>query len=193
MNLLDFARGPGLQVSLVVLIIGVFWRLLGSYLLVRNRDFSKPRETGTVRGGLRTIFSRFWHHKEFVKPTAFHLVAGYVLHIGLLVVVFLFVPHIVFLKGLTGLSWPGLPNDLVLLAGALTIAALVALLIRRLTHPVMRLISNADDYFSWLITLLPLVTGILAYAHLGADYETLLAIHLLSVEALLIWFPFGKL
>jgi nitrate reductase gamma subunit len=27
----------------------------------------------------------------------------------------------------------------------------------------------------------------------GATYETLLAIHILSVDVLLIWFPFGKL
>ena len=30
-------------------------------------------------------------------------------------------------------------------------------------------------------------------AHVGARYETLLAIHILSVDLLLIWFPFGKL
>ena len=29
--------------------------------------------------------------------------------------------------------------------------------------------------------------------HLGARYETLMAIHLFSVEAFLIWIPFGKL
>jgi len=30
-------------------------------------------------------------------------------------------------------------------------------------------------------------------AHLGLRYETMLAIHILSFELLLIWFPFGKL
>jgi nitrate reductase gamma subunit len=34
----------------------------------------------------------------------------------------------------------------------------------------------------------------LAYAHAGgARYETLLAVHILAVQALMIWFPFGKL
>jgi nitrate reductase gamma subunit len=58
---------------------------------------------------------------------------------------------------------------------------------------VQRFISNADDYISIFVVLVPLVTGILAFAHFGARYETLLAIHLLSVEVMLIWFPFGKL
>ena len=35
---------------------------------------------------------------------------------------------------------------------------------------------------------------LLAYAHAGGiRYETLLGAHILSAEALLVWFPFGKL
>ena len=37
------------------------------------------------------------------------------------------------------------------------------------------------------------VQSILAVAHVGARYETLLALHILSFDLLLIWFPFGKL
>jgi nitrate reductase gamma subunit len=32
-----------------------------------------------------------------------------------------------------------------------------------------------------------------AYMHLFGPYQWLLAIHILSVEALMIWLPFGKL
>ena len=57
-----------------------------------------------------------------------------------------------------------------------------------------QLISNFDDYFSWLVTIAPLATGMAAFAHLGGwPYERLLAVHLLSAELLLVWFPFGKL
>jgi nitrate reductase gamma subunit len=66
-------------------------------------------------------------------------------------------------------------------------------LFRRVTNPVMRMLSNFDDYFSWFITALVIVTGIAATAHIGGPYQTLLAVHILSVDALLIWFPFGKL
>jgi nitrate reductase gamma subunit len=58
---------------------------------------------------------------------------------------------------------------------------------------VLRLISTANDYFSWFVTALPVVSGLMAVSHLWAPYETLLAVHLLSVALLLIWFPFGKL
>jgi nitrate reductase gamma subunit len=41
--------------------------------------------------------------------------------------------------------------------------------------------------------MLVMVTGLAATAHFGARYQTLLAIHLFSVDVLLVWFPFGKL
>ncbi|MBX5454508.1 MAG: nitrate reductase, partial [Acidobacteriia bacterium] len=64
---------------------------------------------------------------------------------------------------------------------------------RRLTHPVLRLLSTADDYFAWIVTVLPVITGLAATSHLGARYETLLAVHILSVALLLAWLPYGKL
>ena len=85
------------------------------------------------------------------------------------------------------------PSPMIFLAGVITLAILVMLLVRRMVHPVLRMISTADDYISWVVTTLPIITGLLAVAHLGLRYETMLAIHILSVELLLIWFPFGKL
>ncbi|MGB0723623.1 MAG: nitrate reductase [Gammaproteobacteria bacterium] len=192
MTLLDFARGPGLQWSLIILVAGLLIRVVGALLLARETDWSKPR-AGSTGPGIRAVFSRFLPHREFVKPTMFHLVAGYVLHIGLFVVIFFFGPHIAFIQDLTGLNWPGLPNDVVLIAGVLTGASLIAFLVRRMTHPVMRQISGFDDYASNLITLAPIVTGIMAYAHVGMDYETMLAVHILSVELLFVWIPISKL
>ena len=69
----------------------------------------------------------------------------------------------------------------------------LALLVRRMENPVLRLISNFDDYFSWLMAILPIVTGLIIPLRLGVRYETLLAIHILSVALLMIWLPFGKL
>jgi nitrate reductase gamma subunit len=41
--------------------------------------------------------------------------------------------------------------------------------------------------------MLVIVTGLGATAHIGGRYETLLGVHILSFDALLVWFPFGKL
>jgi nitrate reductase gamma subunit len=194
MTLLEFARGPALQWSLVILLLGVAWRLLGILLLRRKPDYSEPRShAAPAWGAVRTVFTRMWPRKEFQARTAYGVGLGYVFHIGLAIVVFLFVPHILFIRDLTGLSWGGLPSGVIYASGVVTLIALIAALVRRFTHPVLRLLSNFDDYFSWFVTTAPVASGLAAVAHLGARYETLLALHILSVELLFVWFPFGKL
>jgi len=205
MSLLDFARGPALQWSIVIFLIGVLWRLLGVLLLRTRKDLSEPRNAAAWKG-LRLIALRSWPRKEFLGGTAFGEVMGYTFHLGFLLALFFFVPHVLFfadifrgllgtdLRSLVGFGWPALPNSMVTLLSAISIAALVAVLIHRLVSPVKRLISNFDDYFSWFVTMAPLATGMAAFAHLGGwPYERLLAVHILSAELLLVWFPFGKL
>ena len=96
-------------------------------------------------------------------------------------------------KQVFGFAWPYLPGGAVYFFSAVSVAALLAVLIHRIANPVKRMLSNFDDYFSWVVTITPIATGLLAYAHWGAPYATLLALHLLSVELLMVWFPFGKL
>jgi nitrate reductase gamma subunit len=193
MTLLDFARGPALQWALIIFVFGVLWRIAGAMLITARQDLSKPRRDTAVRDGLSTIVTRSLPEHQFEKKIRFQHYTGYVWHIALFISVLFFAPHILFFESVLGFGWPNLPNGIILVTGAIALAILLALLIRRTIDPVMRLISNADDYISSIVVIVPIVTGILAFAHIGARYETLLAIHFLSVEALFIWFPFGKL
>lgn len=195
MDLLSFARGPALKVGIAVFCLGVVWRILGFALLRIRRELSAPRNRllKTLWGGVLTMGTRSWPHPEFIGRTGAGEAIGYGYHLGLFAVVLLFTPHILFLRSLFGLSWPGLPSGVITVIAVLTTTLLLAVLFRRLTNPAMRLLSNFDDYFSWFINMLVLVTGLAATAHLGGPYERLLALHILSVDALLIWFPFGKL
>lgn len=193
MDLLDFARGPALQVAALVFVAGLIWRLLHLFLTMKKSDISEPRQGGSVGGGLRTIFSRFLHHEPFRQRTRNGTVLAYTIHIGLAVVVLGSAPHILFIESFSGLSWSPMPNVAIHFAAALTLAALLTSLGRRMSHPVLKMLSNFDDYFTWLVTTLPVVTGLMAVAHVGARYELLLAIHILSFNVFLIWFPFGKL
>ncbi len=195
MDLLEFSRGPALQISLAIFVFGVSWRLLGLLLLPWRVDRSAPR-AGTPPALVSVLLAnvrKMWPHKTFVRASIFQFVNGYVFHVGLAIVVFLFAPHILFIKSLFGVTWPGLPSNLVYAVGAITAFSIVAGLVHRLTNPVLRLISRTDDYVSWLVTLLPLLTGLLAVIQIGARYETLLALHILSICVFFVWFPFGKL
>jgi len=204
MDLLAFARGPGMYWATTVFVIGVLWRLVGILLLRRKKDLSEPRNRAAWKG-LRLIGLRSWPRKEFLGGTAFGEIMGYTFHIGFFVALFLYLPHILFFEDIAksliginfkrvfGFGWPYLPGGVIYFFSAVSLAALIAVLIHRIASPVKRMLSNFDDYFSWLVTIAPVATGMLAYSHFGAPYSTLLALHLLSVELLMVWFPFGKL
>jgi len=195
MDLLTFARGMGLKAAIAIFCLGVTWRIVAFALLKIRRDFAAPRESilKYLSGGLITTMARSWPHREFIGRTGPGEALGYSYHLGLFAVVLLFTPHILLLGSLFGFTWPGLPSSIITIISVLTLTLFLAVLFRRVTNPVMRMLSNFDDYFSWFITMLVMVTGLAATAHVGGPYETLLAIHILAVDALLIWFPFGKL
>ena len=193
MDLLEFARGPALQVAAYILVAGSIWRIVGILLLKEKADFSEPRKSAGLSAALKVIYTRSFTAQPFAKATMYPKMMAYVQHIGLFAVVFLFVPHIMFFEGFLGFEWPGLPNSVIYVFGVAAVVASLALLIRRVTSPVLRLISNFDDYFSGFVAILPIATGLLIPMRMGIRYEDLLAIHILSVVLFMIWLPFGKL
>jgi nitrate reductase gamma subunit len=203
MDLLHFARGPALTVALAVFVLGTLWRLARVLLRPRMPDLSPPREGAPANlvGAMRSVIHGLWPRKEFVRALWIGTIAGYVFHIGLALVFFGYAPHIAFIRRLTGLSWPALPDVVMYLAAGATVIALVAALASRLTDPVLRKISNADDILTWTVTFLPIITGMAVafepsaaiLAHDQPFHPVRLAVHLLTLELLLVWFPFGKL
>jgi len=123
----------------------------------------------------------------------FNVIVGWVWHIGFLIALLLFIPHIELIKSVLGVSWPGLPNPVVDAVTAVTIVALIATLVHRFNHPVKKRISTAEDYLIWAVTFLPLLTGYVAYHRLINPYPLALGLHILTVEIFLIVLPFTKL
>lgn len=192
LDLLTFARGSALNWALMIFVAGVILRLFEIFGLGRKADLARPH-TDSPGNGWRTMFTRSLPPEGLLKRDPVTYIAGYVFHLGLLVVIFLFAPHIEFFHSLIGFSWINLSTPLI---DALVVAAIVALgvlLAHRLNNPVKRMLSGFGDYFAWALTLLPLLTGYMAYHHLVLEYTLMLALHLLSVELLLVLLPFTKL
>lgn len=192
MTLLDFARGPAMQWALIIFLVGVSFRLVGIFLFDHKKPLSAPRGNAKA-AGYKAIFTRSTPHAVFRKRVGNAYLTSLVWHLGFVFVLFFFQPHILFFEGLLGVSWPGVANSIVMPVGGITLILLVLAFVKRLNHPVLKLISGAGDYVTLLVTALPLLTGLLASAHLLLPYETMLALHILSICLLLIWVPFGKL
>lgn len=192
MQFLTWVRGPGLDIAVGIFLLGVLWRLVEIYSLGRKKDLAAPRHVSGA-SGWHTVFRRSVPPEGMLKRSPVSYLGGYTFHIGLAIVVFLFAPHIKLIESLTGLSWPGLPSQFIDLVAVVTLAAMVVVLVDRINKPVKRYLSTFQDWFTWALTFLPVLTGWMAVQHLLLPYTTMLALHILSVELLLVFLPFTKL
>ncbi len=191
-ELLYWLRGTGLQVASAVFVLGMGYRMLHLALLGRSRSLAVARGS-EWRQGLRMIWRR---SVDMPRPGArgrFTLVAGYLFHLGFFVTLFLLAQHIALLRAVLGFGWPALPRGVIDVSAILALAALVAMLVHRFTDPVKRLLSDLQDHLVWLLTFLPLLTGLILLHGDGSDYLTLSILHTASVELLLVVSPFTKL
>ncbi|MGB8856933.1 MAG: hypothetical protein WCC58_09725 [Burkholderiales bacterium] len=202
MDLLDLARGPLLTGAIFIFVAGIAWRLFSLWRMPTSHAAAAPaRQAFGTGAALGAAVGRMIPSGSFRPSATLVTLNPYLFHIGLAVVFFGYAPHIAFVRRLTGLSWPAFPDAVMYLSAAVTIISLLMALMFRLTNDVLKKISKADDWITWTITFLPLVTGmalvtdssamILARDHVL--YRGPLAVHLLSLELLLVWFPFGKL
>ena len=192
LELLTWARGPGLTIALAICAFGILLRLFEIFGLGRKADLSKPREH-SPGSGWRTIVSRSLPPPGLLKRAPVTYIGGYVFHLGFAITLLFFVPHIELARSLVGIGWPGLPMPVVDISAVAAMLGLLAVLASRLANPVKRFLSGFQDYLAWLLTFLPLATGYLAFHHLLIDYTLALALHILSVELLLVALPFTKL
>lgn len=188
MELLNWSRGPALQAALLIFLFGMLLRLLEIILLGRDKDYAKPRGSA-MGGGVHTLFAR----SIPARGTWPHHLSGYIWHVGYLIVLLFFAPHILLFQYFFGFHWSAMANSVIDIVTIVTLAALCFTLFSRISDPVRRLLSNAEDYFTWLLTFLPVATGYMAMHRIGSDYTLMLAIHISSVNLLLVVFPFTKL
>ncbi|MDE3237959.1 MAG: nitrate reductase, partial [Paracoccaceae bacterium] len=113
MSLLDFARGPAITVALDLFSLGVLWRLISLLGLpwAKDRSLRRPGAGSDLANALSGFVRHLWVPKGIGLTSRFAMINGYVFHLGLAVIVFGFAQHILFLRGLFGVGWPGLPTS----------------------------------------------------------------------------------
>jgi len=192
MTMLEFATGPALVAAVLIFIFGASWRLIHLFRIKKRLDLSDSRKGGEILGGLWMIASRSINHGPLTDRIKMPIANAYLMHGVLFIVIFLAAEHIDIVRETFGFGWPALPALAVRVATIVLLGTILVTVYRRLRHPVLQLLSNFDDWFSLTVTALPVVTGLIA-ALAPEPKDTLIAIHVLTFDLLLIWFPFGKL
>lgn len=186
----NFIEGPLWTISVILFVVGVCYRLFSMLRLGIKPDLAPARDT-VKAGGVRTIFSRFIPRHELMARELLIWIAGYIFHIALFALVFFAEPHVRFIETrILGFGWAVMPNWAFMLASSLALGTMVLLWMRRLLEPVRKVISTADDHISSILIIVVILTGFMA---IQKSYDLPRVIHLLSVELLLIYFPFSRL
>jgi nitrate reductase gamma subunit len=195
---LETLRGPLFRVAFLVFFAGLAYRLVRVIALGWSRDRVPPM--GSRTKGIVTSYAKgigIFPFIPWVKNTfqgnAVTFLAGAVFHVGLIVIIFLGTAHMLAWKSLLGIGWPTLPIPIIDWLAAITIIAMVALLINRLSHPVVKKLSGTAEFVNWSLVFLPMVTGYMLTHHLFFRYEVMFSLHMLAVDALLLWIPFSRL
>ena len=118
------------------------------------------------------------------------IVSG-VFHFCLFVAPVFLMAHNLILRSSLGIRLPSLPDGLVDVLTLVVLGCAVFFLIRRIAVPKVAAISCGNDYGVLLIAAVPFLTGFMAY-HQLFDYKTVLTLHVLTGELMLIAIPFTK-
>jgi nitrate reductase gamma subunit len=188
----DFFTGPGLWIAFTIFLGGLFIRVAFLFGLSRERDRVIYNHI-SVSWGLKSIFHWLlpWGSTSMRLQPVFTLMF-FLFHICLLATPVFLNAHNILWDEAFGVSPWSMPDKV---ADILTLVLLVSggyLLARRVIRAEVRILTSARDVVLLLLTMLPFLTGLLAY-HQWGPYSTLLLLHIISAEVLLILIPFTKL
>lgn len=193
---MDILSGPLFQLSLLVFGLGLAVRLV---LYVRGLDWRLER-VAYAYAGKQGWLGALWSVVKWLIPFGTHswrkqtftCVAFFLFHMGVVFCPLFLAGHAVFMENALGFSLPSLSVPTGDLLAGLGFLGGLLLLLRRVTLPQVRFLTEWKDMAILLLCLLTLGTGMLARFQLG-PYDFMLGLHMLSGELILILAPFTKL
>lgn len=200
----EFVRGPMMWIAFAICILGLIYQAYRLFRLTRRKDeifYTSVGKSSSVSERLLQFFKGWLKGiKDWsitVKGTVIGLqpllaVLTFVFHVCLIVTPLFLMAHNILLFE----SWQwNLPSFSEFATDILTIVFLICaavFLVRRIFVPRVRAVSTLWDYLLLLITLAPFLTGYLAY-HQLVEYETIIIIHILAGELMLMSMGVTKL
>jgi nitrate reductase gamma subunit len=178
------------DIALVVFFVGIAWRIVDVLRRGKRKDLSVPRNSG-ISGAIMANIHGFYPRPEISSRIRLQVIAGYMFHIGLFILLFFAAPHVKFIaEHITGFSWTAMPYWAFIVTAQIAFAGLILLWIHRVLNPVTRLISNRGDHIASILVFVVMLTGCMALAQSSTELRLL---HRFTTELLMIYFPFSAL
>jgi len=191
-SLYNFVSGPLVWLAFIIFIGGCLYRLITLIVLVHKKE-KFIYSYMSWKYGLRSIVR--WSTPFATENMRRHpvmTIVAYVFHICLILTPIFLLAHVTLVDESWDLSWWTLPDALAAIMTLMVIGACVFFLVRRLVNPEVQYVTSASDYILLAIVAAPFITGFLVYYQWFA-YQTLLILHILSGEIMLVAIPFTRL
>ena len=191
-SLYNFVSGPLVWLAFIIFIGGCLYRLITLMVLVHKKE-KFIYSYMSWKYGLRSIVrwsTPFATENMRRHPTM--TIVAYLFHICLILTPIFLLAHVTLIDESWDLSWWTLPDALAAIMTVIVIGACVFFLVRRLVNPEVQYVTSASDYILLAIVAAPFITGFLVYFQLFG-YQTLLILHILSGEIMLVAIPFTRL
>lgn len=195
--MIDFIQGPLISIAFIVFILGLLFQLFQFFRLTRKKEWGRPPLPQEIKSEKKTPAKIMASCLASLKGTLWKTdpvltIATTVFHLLLIITPLFLLGHNILLDQAWGWSLPSLPEGL---SDGLTLIVLLCgayFLGRRLFLARVRAITTLYDYVVLLIAIAPFLTGFFAYRQ-WFHYETVMMLHVLSGNIMLITIPFTKL
>jgi nitrate reductase gamma subunit len=193
--MVDFIRGQLISIAFVIFILGLIFQLFQFFKLTKKKEWVYPPSQITSEkktAGQWVAFCLVSLNGTLWKTDPLMMIMTSVFHVFLISVPIFLLGHNIVLDQSWGLSLWSLPESITDILTVVVLICAAFFLARRLFLARVRAITTTYDYVILLIAAAPFLTGYFAY-HQWFNYDTVMTLHILAGEVMLITIPFTKL
>ena len=193
--MVDFIRGQLISIAFVIFILGLIFQLFQFFKLTKKKEWVYPPSPITSEkktAGQWVAFCLASLNGTLWKTDPLMMMLTSVFHVFLISVPIFLLGHNIVLDQSWGLSLWSLPESITDILTVVVVICAAFFLARRLFLARVRAITTPYDYVILLIAAAPFLTGYFAY-HQWFNYDTVMTLHILAGEVMLMTIPFTKL
>jgi nitrate reductase gamma subunit len=189
----ELARGPLMWIAAIVFIVGIGYRVVQLFRLTKRKEraycpTTNVREDSPEERKLRVII--FLQHTLLGQHPVMAIVS-LVFHACIVAVPVLTHAHNLLWRESWGIGFFSLPDGIINIMTVIVLLGAFFFFMRRLVVPRVRAVSTLNDHLVLAVVTAPFLTGFMAY-HQWADYRTIITLHILTGQLMLIAIPFTK-
>jgi nitrate reductase gamma subunit len=191
MDIYELVRGPLAWIALTIFVLGCLYRIV--FLLYTSKKEIVLDSSRSAADAVRSILHGLIPFgSTYMRKQPLFTIISFIFHLCVVLLPIFLLAHIVLWYESWEIQWwslPDLPADLMALW---VILACVYFIFRRLLIREVKQVTRPMDFGLLIVILLTFLTGFLAY-HQWGPYRSVLILHIISSEILLVVLPFSKL